>query len=631
MREMINEATRTIEDSQTAQALHGLLSLNSDSGASNFPALLRAVGQQVTANQQMAVTQSMPTPHHQQQVYSDKALPVSQAKDVHLMQTPDGQTIEVAEVPPAVSTVVVSSESSDSPSTSGANVGHLSQIGMAHTPPTPTQPPGLGHLTKGPQPLQGGGKTKAGSVMELLLQMQSQANAAAAQAQSSESHTSPTPSSVPLASIANLLSQTQFAVTTTAHQPIQPAPAVLYSPRTTSTVTHASLQAAVAQLQSPKTPTHILPAGHIPRVSVPINISQSPKTAPHALNFSVAQSPKVASQTFTLSTGQSPKVATQSAQALTQLIQAQVKAQPAQCRPSQLTPSSPQLQQVPPQLQVSPSAATVAALIRASKAQTLTPQALPFQILANPGSMTPQIIQTERSSLGEIILSPTSLQPMIIQPQTVILATSAATATTPTIPTTSVKTLQRPPSVEEHNKSPLKKRPYPLTVTEVNSHACSSPPEKRLCLGVGVGAGGDAISRSSSAVVVKQQPSEVISVSQPISLTSHVESISPTSSTGNKHGEFTAIVTPILKKESDDESQKVQTRPAILFSGQQQSVAVHISEGFDDIFRYLRTQGEQLRQDEANSGSGPTMKNVIEKVMTETITKENGDNQVMGI
>jgi len=29
MREMINEATRTIEDSQTAQALHGLLSLKS--------------------------------------------------------------------------------------------------------------------------------------------------------------------------------------------------------------------------------------------------------------------------------------------------------------------------------------------------------------------------------------------------------------------------------------------------------------------------------------------------------------------------------------------------------------------------------------------------------------------------
>ena len=30
MREMISEATRTIEDAQTAQALHGLLSLKSE-------------------------------------------------------------------------------------------------------------------------------------------------------------------------------------------------------------------------------------------------------------------------------------------------------------------------------------------------------------------------------------------------------------------------------------------------------------------------------------------------------------------------------------------------------------------------------------------------------------------------
>lgn len=32
MREMISEATRTIEDSQTAQALHGLLSLKDTEG-----------------------------------------------------------------------------------------------------------------------------------------------------------------------------------------------------------------------------------------------------------------------------------------------------------------------------------------------------------------------------------------------------------------------------------------------------------------------------------------------------------------------------------------------------------------------------------------------------------------------
>ena len=56
MREMISDATRTIEDSQTAQALHGLLSLKSpESSNSNFPALLRAVGQQVGGGQQVQV------------------------------------------------------------------------------------------------------------------------------------------------------------------------------------------------------------------------------------------------------------------------------------------------------------------------------------------------------------------------------------------------------------------------------------------------------------------------------------------------------------------------------------------------------------------------------------------------
>ena len=57
MREMINEATRTIEDSQTAQALHGLLSLKAETGPSNFPALLQAVGEQYVSNQGQQVTQ----------------------------------------------------------------------------------------------------------------------------------------------------------------------------------------------------------------------------------------------------------------------------------------------------------------------------------------------------------------------------------------------------------------------------------------------------------------------------------------------------------------------------------------------------------------------------------------------
>jgi hypothetical protein len=50
MREMIEEAMRTIEDSQSAQALHGLLSLKTESSPTNFPALLKAVSEQRSAS-----------------------------------------------------------------------------------------------------------------------------------------------------------------------------------------------------------------------------------------------------------------------------------------------------------------------------------------------------------------------------------------------------------------------------------------------------------------------------------------------------------------------------------------------------------------------------------------------------
>ena len=62
MREMITEATRTIEDAQTAQALHGLLSLKSDmTGPSTFPALLKAVGEQISTEASTSVSHVMVT------------------------------------------------------------------------------------------------------------------------------------------------------------------------------------------------------------------------------------------------------------------------------------------------------------------------------------------------------------------------------------------------------------------------------------------------------------------------------------------------------------------------------------------------------------------------------------------
>ena len=144
MREMINEATRTIEDSQTAQALHGLLSLKSDSGPSNFPALLKAVGQHVSPGQ-------VPS-----------AAAGSSGEVSH--------TVEVSTVPPAATTVVVSATETVQPSFEMANL---------RSPPATTGSQALTNTTQ-----QTTYKPKAGSVMDLLMQMQSQAQQAQSTGQS---------------------------------------------------------------------------------------------------------------------------------------------------------------------------------------------------------------------------------------------------------------------------------------------------------------------------------------------------------------------------------------------------------------------------------------------------------------
>ena len=64
MRELISEASRTIEDSQTAQALHGLLSLKSpecSSSNADFPTLLRAVNLQ-SSSQSIMSSSSLQSP-----------------------------------------------------------------------------------------------------------------------------------------------------------------------------------------------------------------------------------------------------------------------------------------------------------------------------------------------------------------------------------------------------------------------------------------------------------------------------------------------------------------------------------------------------------------------------------------
>ena len=67
MRELISEATRTVEDSQTAQALHGLLSLKSPSDCppSATSALLTSVGE---LSMELFQQSSTGVPDHQQQI-----------------------------------------------------------------------------------------------------------------------------------------------------------------------------------------------------------------------------------------------------------------------------------------------------------------------------------------------------------------------------------------------------------------------------------------------------------------------------------------------------------------------------------------------------------------------------------
>ena len=136
MREMINEATRTIEDSQTAQALHGLLSLKSPetSVGNNFPALLRAVGQHIKPVDATGMDR----------------------KPQQIIQMPDGMIYEVSEVPAPMTTIVIPSP----------------KVTTSTDCKTGIAPVVMGQI----RPTQGQG---SGSMVKLLLQMQSQADAAA--------------------------------------------------------------------------------------------------------------------------------------------------------------------------------------------------------------------------------------------------------------------------------------------------------------------------------------------------------------------------------------------------------------------------------------------------------------------
>ena len=581
MREMISEATRTIEDSQTATALHGLLSLKSESGPSNFPALLKAVGQQMLPQSTLA----------------------GGAGEVQVVQATEGGHMEASEVPQAVATVVVGGEASSSQSMA------LPQGSVAYKP-------------------------KAGSVMDLLLQMQSQAqrgNAANTTSSAVSSEASPH---------SNITTYVSLANTVNSMQPTQAVQTV------------SSTGAKVAQVQ----PT-----------TRQLGIA-SPTLQPAGVQMIQAM----------------PRI---QAQALTQLIQAQVPQQPVQCRPSQLTPTSQQTFQTT--VSGAGGQAGLTTLYQGAKAVQV-----PIQFITTPtGAQTIQIVQAEKP--GELSLAPMaaaqSAQPLLLHPS-FVMATASNTLTTSTIgsslprgatvmvraPSTTTTTTTEDLQQQSHNKSPLKKRPYPFSSAEatITTNTPTSQPQvvfsptqakvlrndmPQFILQGGqivqaapsgtTGGAGDASQPKTVTVVVQQ----VEGTQQPITISPHLvdaavasapnSMVQPSTNsflTNNKHTELTAVLAPIMKGEDETDAVRFEQQQQIQQQQQQQqqqyiqqqqqqqqqqqevhqqqlqpqlqtqqvqqqdsvvnmtAMAVSISEGFDDIFRYTRNQAEQMRSEESS-------------------------------
>lgn len=559
---MISEATRTIEDSQTATALHGLLSLKADSGPSNFPALLKAVGQQM--------------------------LPQNSA-EVQVVQAADSNQVDNPEVPPAVATVVVASDTSQNTQT--MNVPQ----GVAYKP-------------------------KAGSVMDLLLQMQTQVQRNAA-----NSSTSPAISateSLPVSSMTSLMGQGSAVTTSAGHHTIN---------------TSASAGTKVTPQQ--------------------VHIQHHQQSQPQASRQLTITSPNVSGSAPVQMIPSVPRI---QAQALTQLIQAQVPQQPVQCRPSQLTPTQQQQQPQQQQQQQQSFHTAVSSPISQPSLTTLysgskavQAAGIPIQFITTPsGNQAAQILQTDKG--GEIILTqiPQSGQPIILHPSLVMASTSSSTSTSTvgSLPRGATVVVRAPTNVtssledphqQSHNKSPLKKRPYPFTTSSVDSSSVTSssspsiiwsPTQQKsvktesgqlymqggqlvhTAPGQVLAGAGDGHQPKTVTVLVQQmeggQPQMTISpqlVDASVASTpNNIQIASSTVQGNNKHAEFTAIVAPIMKGEDETDASKLQQQQGNSLN--MSSMAVSISEGFDDIFRYTRNQVEQMRIEEVarsqENGSG---------------------------
>ena len=477
MREMINEATRTIEDSQTAQALHGLLSLKSDSGPSNFPALLKAVGQHVSPGQ-------VPS-----------AAAGSSGEVSH--------TVEVSTVPPAATTVVVSATETVQPSL---------QIGSLRSPPATTGSQGLTNTAQ-----QTTYKPKAGSVMDLLMQMQSQAQ----QAQSAgQSHTG--------------LQQSESLGTVTGNT-VMSTPKKQLLTHTVTTPTHTPLKTLLPQ-----------------SAQTPLSLVTSPLTP----------------------------------QAIAQLVQTQAPQLPTST--TQII-SSPTLAQAP-----SAKTPTVATILQTVKGQSN----VPVQLITGSHIVQKPVEQSQQqppllSSPGLQMGSPPVSQSFVVSGQSLLVSPSSITTTT-----SSTRT-------DEHNKSPLKKRPYPVTsTTGCQWDQVNSPPDKIFKQEPNTNVSTAGIPVNSPAVLPAASsllPTSVQTVDSagrtvtllvqspdgiPQTITLAPQLLEKTNN--SKLNELTAIVAPMLKGGGEGE-------PSSTIAANTSNIALNISEGFDSIFRYMKNQVEQLK------------------------------------
>ena len=522
---MISEATRTIEDSQTAQALHGLLSLKADSAQGSFPALLKAVGQQIAPQP----PSTAPTYEllHQQNVE------VSQSQEKTVSQKL-AQAAALAERTGKDHVKIVQHPHDNS---------NTQQPKLASPPPQPPQPQASPQQQQQQihpqqqiqnQQQHAASKARAGSVMDLLLQMQSQANAAAnpltASSPSSVKEESQLVStSFPLGAISTLLSPTSSNTSTTTT-----------ASRKVISSTNEAGRPGVTQITLPVAPAAAGSPGGIPKVS---------------------------------------------AAALTQLIQAQVPpGTPVQCKPSQLTPTSnPQ------------AGSTKVANLPAG-----------FRLLTQSAAGSPTVYQ---APTGEFFL-PSQIQlpgggsPIILQPTSVVLSNNPQ----PTVSTSTARNTPIRTSQDEPNKSPLKKRPYPFTPNILSSAHAS---------GEKVGSSDNPATPSSSVTVVVQQ----VDNSSPSQSNVAMPQIVNTVSLANKNNNGNSV--------APDSNRSVNPAPASSSSNHSQ-LTVLISEGYDDIFRHIRDQMNQLKTKHQSSG-GDAMTSVIDKVLKDSMVRENGQVKCLSV